>query len=232
VHGIQLNLNETQLADLYIWLVHEYPYSEDPDHSNAMEFRLTARDVIARLRGSVLSQLIERGTLEACTEVERLIQELPDITWLGITLIDAHAKMRHKTWQPMSPEDLIQFLTSNEPSNSDLSNQIVVIDQRTKKMEDEPRIENRISISNSPNSPINAPVGTSGVTNSNVTITSSDNKKGFNWGNWLTVIAIIISGLAIPLSMSVSGAFNEEFKEWFNRTFYSKDEQQPVPKSE
>jgi len=140
--------------------------------------------------------------------------------------------MRRKTWQPMSPEDLIQFLTSNEPSNSDLSNQIVVIDQRTKKMEDESRIENRISISNSPNSPINAPVGTSGVTNSNVTITSSDNKKGFNWGNWLAVIAIIIAGLTIPLSMSVSGAFNEEFKEWFNRTFYSKVEQQPVPKSE
>lgn len=232
VHGIQLNLNETQLADLYIWLVHGYPYSEDPDHSNAMEFARTARDGIARLRDGVLSQLKERGTLEACTEVERLIQELPDITWLGITLIDAHAIMRRKTWQSMSPEDLIQFLTSNEPSNSDLSNQIDGIDQRTKKMEDEPKIVNRISFSNSPNSSINAPVGTSGVTNSNVTNANFNDKKGGNWGNWLAVIAVIVAVVGLPLSMSVSGAFNEEFKELFNRIFSSKVEQKPVPKSE
>ena len=231
VHGIQLNLNETQLADLYIWLVHEYPYREDPDHGNAMEFSLTARDGIARLRDGVLSQIKDRGTLEACIEVERLIQELPHITWLGITLIEAHANMRRTTWQPISPEDLIQFLSSNEPSNSDLSNQIHVIDQRTKKMEDEPKYENIISISNSPNSSINAPVGTSGLTYSNVTNASSDNKKEVNWGNWLAVIAIIVAVVGLPLSMSVSGAFNEEFKEWFNRTFPSKVEQQPVPKS-
>jgi predicted NACHT family NTPase len=228
MHDFQLNLTETQLADLYIWLVHEYPYDEDPDHSNVMEYSLTARDGIVRLRDGVLSQLKERGTLDACTEVERLIQELPDITWLGKILIDAQANMRRKTWHPMSPEDLIQFLTSNEPSNSDLSNQIDVIDQRTKKMEDEPKIENRISFSNSPHSSINAPVGTSGITNSNVTKASSDNKKGVNWH---AVIATIVTVVGLPLTMSVSGAFNDEFKEWFNRIFSYKVEQQPVLKS-
>lgn len=232
-HGIQLNLTEAQLADLYIWLVHEYPYDEDPNHSNeVMAYFVTARDGIASLRDGVLSQLKERGTLEACTEVQRLIQELPDITWLGKTLIDAQANMRRKTWQPLIPEEFLQFVIGQEPSNSDLSNQIDVIDRRTKKMEDEPKIENRINISNSPHSPINAPVGTSGVTNSNVTITSADTKKEVNWGNWLAVIGILVAMVAIPLSMSVSGAFNEEFKEWFNRIFPSKIEQQPVPKSE
>jgi hypothetical protein len=59
-HGIQLKLAEVQLADLYIWLVHEYPYDEDPDHSNeVMAYSVTARDGIARLRDSVLSQLKE-----------------------------------------------------------------------------------------------------------------------------------------------------------------------------
>ena len=231
--GIQLDLTELQLADLYIWLVREYPYDEDPDHSNeVMAYSVTARDGIARLRDSVLSQLKERGTLEARTEIQRLIQELPDITWLGKTLVDAQTNMRRKTWRPLTPENFLQFAISQEPSNSDLSNQINVIDQRTRKMEDEPKIENRINISNSPNSPINAPVGTSGVTNSNVTITSSDAKKGVNWGNWLAVIGILVAIVAIPLSMSVSGAFNEEFKGWFNRIFPSKVEQQPVPKSE
>ena len=98
-------------------------------------------------------------------------------------------------------------------------------------MEDEPKIENNISISNSPNSPINAPVGTSGVTDSQVTVSGSDSKKGINWGNYLAVIGILVAIVAIPLSMSISGAFNEEFKQWFNRIFPSKVEQQSAPKS-
>ncbi|WP_416667183.1 NACHT domain-containing protein [Egbenema bharatensis] len=212
-HGIQLNLTEVQLADLYIWLVHHYPYDEDPDHSNeVMAYSVTARDGIASLRDSALLQLRERGTPEACAEIQRLIQELPDISWLGKTLIEAKANMRRQTWQPLKPEEFLQLVISQEPSNSDLSKQIGEIDKRTKKMEDEPKIENKITVSNSPNSPINAPVGTSGVTNSNVTLASSDTKKGINWRNWLAVIGILAG-------MMVSGAFNEEFRQWFNRIF-------------
>jgi hypothetical protein len=127
-----------------------------------------------------------------------------------------------KTWQPLTLKEFLQFVISQEPSNSDVINQI------TQKMEEEPKIENNIIISNSPNSPINAPIGTSGVTNSNVTIASSDAKKGISWGNWLAVTGILVAVVAIPLSMSVSGAFNEEFKEWFNRIFPANVEQQPA----
>jgi predicted NACHT family NTPase len=113
--GIQLNLTESQLTNLYIWLVHQYPYDEDPDHSNeAMEYSVTARDCIARLRNSVLSQLEERGTSEACAEIKRLIQELPHITWLGKTLIDAQANMRRKTWQPPTPEEFLQLVNKQQ----------------------------------------------------------------------------------------------------------------------
>lgn len=228
-HGIQLNLTEAQLADLYIWLVHEYSFNEDPDHSNEMmAYVVTARDDIAMLRDGVLSQLRERGTLEACTEIQRLSHELPDITWLDKTLIDAKVNMRRKTWQPLTPEEFLQLVVRQEPSNSDLSNQLDEINQTTKEMKDQPKIENRITISNSPNSPINAPVGTSGTSNSSVSITSSDTKKGGNWGNWLTGIGILVAVVGIPLSMSVSGVFNEEAKEWFNRTF-SREVDQPIP---
>ncbi len=230
---IQLAVTEAQLADLYIWLVRQYPYEGDPDYSNeVLAHVVTPREEMANLRNSILSQLKERGTPQACVEIERLIRELPSITWLRNTLIDAQVNMRRKTWQPMTPEEFLQFAISQDPSNLDLSNQIDVIDQRTKKMEDEPKIENKITISNSPNSPINAPIGTSGVTNSNVNLDSSDTKKGVNWGNWLAVIGILVAIIAIPFSMSVSGAFNEEFKEWFNRIFPSRVEQRPAPKSE
>ncbi|MBW4465787.1 MAG: hypothetical protein KME07_10170 [Pegethrix bostrychoides GSE-TBD4-15B] len=231
-HGIQLNLTEAQLADLYVWLVHQYPYEEDLDHSNeVMAYSVTARDGISRLRDSILSQLKERGTPLACAEIQRLIQKLPDITWLGKALIDAQANLRRKSWQPLTPEEFLQLVISREPSNLDLSNQIDVVDQRTKKMEDEPKIENNITVSNSPNSPINAPIGTSGVTNSQVIIPGSDAKQGINWGNWLTVIGIFVAVIAIPLSMTVSGVFNEEFKQWFDHIFPPTVEQQPMPKS-
>jgi hypothetical protein len=41
------------------------------------------------------------------------------------------------------------------------------------------------------------------------------------------VTGILVAVVAIPLSMSVSGAFNEEFKEWFNRIFPANVEQHP-----
>ncbi|MDG2990449.1 hypothetical protein L3556_05805 [Candidatus Synechococcus calcipolaris G9] len=116
-HGIQLNLAELQLADLYIWLVHEYPYNEDPEHSEMIAYAVTARDGIARLRDSVLSQLKERGTQEACTEIQRLIQELPDITWLSKVLIDAQANMRRNTWKPSTPEQILQLVGSHQITN-------------------------------------------------------------------------------------------------------------------
>ena len=114
-HGIQLNLTETQLADLYVWLVRQYPYEEDPDHSNeVLAHDVTARDYIARMRDSALSQLKERGTLQSCSEIQRLIQELPDIDWLGKTLINAQANMRRKTWKPPKPEELLQIVLDQD----------------------------------------------------------------------------------------------------------------------
>jgi hypothetical protein len=107
-----------------------------------------------------------------------------------------------------------------EPSNTELSEQIDTIDRSIQKMADEPKITNNI---NAPNSHINAPIGTSGVTNSQVTVSSPDAKKGLNWGNLLTIVGIIVSVfIVLPISMSVSGAFNNEFKEWVNRTFFPK----------
>jgi len=227
-HGIQLNLTETQLADLYLWLVHQYPYDEDPDHSNeAMAYSVTARDGIARLRDSALAQLKELGTLQACFEIDRLVKELPEIEWLRKTLINARANMHRKTWQPLTQKEFLQFVIAQEPSNSE------VVERITKKMEDEPKIRNEINISNSPNSPINAPIGTSGVTNNQVTTTSdavSDTEKRINWGIWLAVIGLVVSIAGIPVGMAVSGAFNDEFKEWLNRVFSTEVEQQPVQK--
>ncbi|WP_226574440.1 NACHT domain-containing protein [Microseira wollei] len=112
--GIQLHLTETQLADLYLWLVQQYPYDEDPDYSNeVLAHFVTAREGMANLRDNVLTQLKEQATLQACAEIQRLIQELPDIAWLRKTLIDAQANMRRKTWQPPQPEQILQIVSDS-----------------------------------------------------------------------------------------------------------------------
>ncbi|WP_287456543.1 hypothetical protein [Leptolyngbya sp. UWPOB_LEPTO1] len=214
--GIQLNLTEAQLAELYIWLVHEYPYDEDPDHGNEiMAYSVTARDGIASIRDSVLSQLKERGTLEACAEMQRIIQELPNITWLGKTLIDTQASMRRKTWQSLTPEEFLQFVISQEPSNSDLSNQLNAINQRTKKMEDEPKVDKSIHITGSEISGI--------VNTGDGSINPSNSKKEFDWKFWLSIAVTVAVAI---ISIAASGVFNEEIKKFlFHQNESPKTEQ-------
>jgi predicted NACHT family NTPase len=231
--GFPLNLTETQLADLYIWLVHQYPYNEDPDYSDeVMDHIMTARYGIGKLRNSVLQQLEKKGSLQACTEIQRIIQVLPNITWLGKRLINAQTNMRRITWKYPTPEEFIQLIISREPLNSDLSNQLDTIDQRTKKMEDEPKIDNRVdnsikisesyvkdlSVNNSSNS---------SDSSMNQPVSNSDSKKGINWGNWIGVISIILAILAI----FGNGLFNEEIKQWLNDFRSPQVEQQSTPQN-
>jgi hypothetical protein len=112
--GIRSELNEKQLADLYSWLVRQYPYNEDPDHSNdVMAHNVGTRESVANLRDGTLEQLKNLGTPQACNEIQRIAQEFPELTWLKKTLIDAQSIMRRKTWEPASPDTILQIFSSD-----------------------------------------------------------------------------------------------------------------------
>jgi len=211
---VQLNLTERQLADLYVWLVRQYPHDEDPDYSDEVfAHSVTAREEMAHFRDSVLSQLKVRGTLQTCAEIQRLVQELPELKWLKNVLIESQSIMRRRTWNSPNPNDLLQLILAQEPSNSDLSNQLEKIGLRTQKMADEPKVDQSIHIG-------------AGATIPGVVSTGSDNKidnkvdfpnpeKGLGWKFWLpiaiTVVGILISAVA-------SGVLNDEIKQFlFNR---------------
>jgi hypothetical protein len=184
-----------------------------------MAYSVTARDGIANLRDNVLSQLEERGTLEACVEIERLIQELPAITWLGKTLIDARTNMRRKTWRPPTPEEFLQFVISQEPSNLDLSNQLDVIDKRTEKMENEPKVDKSIHITSSEVSGI-VNTGDGSIENK---IDPPNPKKEFDWKFWLSIVVTVAVAL---ISVAASGVFNDEIKKFlFNQDISPATEQ-------
>ena len=112
--GIRSELNEKQLADLYSWLVRQYPYNEDPDHSNdVMAHIIGTRESVANLRNRTLEQLKNFGTPHACDEIQRISQEFPELSGLKKTLIDAKSIMRRKSWEPASPDTILQILSSD-----------------------------------------------------------------------------------------------------------------------
>lgn len=102
-----LNLNERHLAELYLWLVSRYPYEEDPSHEGV--FTPGPRDSIAYFRDSVLNQLKLLGNEEACEEIRRIAERLPDLDWLKWTLYEAQINTQQKTWKPLLPEEVIEF---------------------------------------------------------------------------------------------------------------------------
>ena len=110
--GIAPRLNEQQLADLYIWLAREFPHSEDPQHRGV--FTPTSRDDIMWWRDGLLRQLQERGTVEACVAVERIVKELPHLPFLEYVLRDARSQTRLSTWVPLKPSEVITLLTDEE----------------------------------------------------------------------------------------------------------------------
>ncbi|AOW98729.1 hypothetical protein BJP34_04045 [Moorena producens PAL-8-15-08-1] len=112
---LELNLNEKQLADLYIWFVRQYPYDEDPDHSNGVPYNVTPRDRVARLRDNILQQLENFGSAQACEQVERIIGEFPELLWLNQRLISAKDSMRRKTWKALQPEKVINRILAHDP---------------------------------------------------------------------------------------------------------------------
>jgi len=109
--GIQLKLTDIQLADLYIWLTHQYPYE---DNKETIIMFTRPEDYINELRRGIINQLINRGTQEACIVIQRLIQELPNLGWLKRVLVNAQAHMRRKAWQPLELEHIRQLISSTE----------------------------------------------------------------------------------------------------------------------
>ena len=55
-------LPESDLGDLYLWLERKFPYVDDPRRISGLPYWVGPRDLVAQLRDSVLSRLVELGT--------------------------------------------------------------------------------------------------------------------------------------------------------------------------
>ena len=106
-------LTENQLADLYIWLIDQYPPAEDPKFDDGGHF-LGPRDHVATLRDSILRYLQQQGTNKACEAIRRIAGELPELKWLKRTLLEAKNTMLGHTWVPLQPGDILKMASDKE----------------------------------------------------------------------------------------------------------------------
>lgn len=104
-------LTVTNLADFYLWLLQHYPPENDPPTSGV--FSVTPEHEIAGFRGSLLYDLVERGSKESILQLRRIENSQ------GIDLSNAIKRsesiLRHNIWQPLSPEEL-RVLFQNKSS--------------------------------------------------------------------------------------------------------------------
>lgn len=124
-------LTEFQLADLYIWLVRQFPYEEDREHTGV--YSPSKDDSARELRDNIVRFLETKGTPSAVTALERASNAFPDLDWLRSTVIEARKNTLRKTWRPLTPQELLELAA--KPSSSLVRNanelQALVLDALT-----------------------------------------------------------------------------------------------------
>lgn len=100
-------LTEDQIADLYVWLERHFLRADDPEHDDVHV--VGPRESVSLFRDALLQQLKHRGTAAARRAVERLVAELPDLSWMKWVAIDARAITLQATWNPPRPSDLLKM---------------------------------------------------------------------------------------------------------------------------
>jgi len=120
--SLEKQLKEEYLADLYIFIVRQYPHSENNDQNNSqaeelgsIKFYRGTRDRVSIWRDYIPQRIKERSTPQACEALRRIISELPELKdklkWM---LLEAEALARRQTWVPLQPEKIIQLVTDRQ----------------------------------------------------------------------------------------------------------------------
>lgn len=125
----QEHLSERQAADLYIWLVHRYPHSE-----YYIEYRADSlttfgfKENVSQWRDDIPRDLQNRGTVEACRQIERIAAELPELQdYLKWTLYQARAETRRRTWAAPEPQHVLDLITKRGTRMVQNGNQLLEV---------------------------------------------------------------------------------------------------------
>jgi hypothetical protein len=107
--GVLKGFTEVQLGDVFIWLQRNVP------EGHGLGSGAVSRDQqLQRLRDGVMRQLTGCGTADACSEIRRVMKKFPRLEALKWQLAEAEAEERKRSWMPMEPKQLIEFVKAAE----------------------------------------------------------------------------------------------------------------------
>jgi hypothetical protein len=106
-------LNEAQVADLFLWLMAQYPPEKDEPRKKGAHF-VSKAETMPDFRNGLISVLRDRGTPEACAAIEKLTRQFPIFEWLKTVLVQARMILRRRTWRPPQPRELFALASSRE----------------------------------------------------------------------------------------------------------------------
>lgn len=107
-------LSEDEVAELFIWLARQFPYSEDRDRSAVSH--LTKEDNVREFRDGMIHVLKKTGTPASCDALKRIALGLPELDWVKSVMIEAKQNTLRLTWRPLKPEDFLQFVSETKSS--------------------------------------------------------------------------------------------------------------------
>jgi predicted NACHT family NTPase len=209
---MEQNLNEDHLANLYIFLVQQFPESEEvksQDNQGATVKRMESIDGIKIWRSNILQRLQSIGSVKASEALRKMIVELPEQKGdLQQKLLAIESSIRRTTWKQPTPEEILQLIVNKEPSNLELDGKLNSINRDIQQMADEPKIDNSIYIVNPVNSEFNGGVG-----NINIGGIPSPGKESDRIA-WLTLTIGAIGVLVALVAIAVNGVFTEDIKKF------------------
>ena len=103
-------LKAKQLVDLYLWLVQQYPFTEDPEEGSNMGIH----GLIIWRRDELLQRIQSIGTQESVAALHRIAEAFPEEDRFKWALLDAHEHARQHLWVAPSPETILQLIADRQ----------------------------------------------------------------------------------------------------------------------
>jgi len=108
-------LSFEELAELYLFMVENYPFEEDPNHEDENAFHeITPREDIGRWRDAIPMFMANSGEVDACVSLRALSEKLPNIDHIKYLVFRAEFNMRQKTWRPLIEAELLDLFLKPE----------------------------------------------------------------------------------------------------------------------
>lgn len=95
------HLNETELAALYEWLIDRFPLEADVRSESGGV--VGPSEAVAMWRENVLEALVRGGSSTAVSEMQRLVDDHPELPALRYSLARAEQRHLEGSWQPLTP---------------------------------------------------------------------------------------------------------------------------------